>query len=159
MRKVPAASLTASNDSTAKGQPGHLASYEGNIYKYVLIEDMNVANGDVVEYSDTSGYEVTKDRAGGASIGRSVAGVAVGTITDGNYGYILVQGRHTALKTDGGVASGDALVPHATYDGKADTATASSTATNTEAQTFGYALAADSSSASTATVVAMIRCL
>ena len=39
----------------------------GKAYRYVLIEDAAVANGDVVEFSDTSGYEVTKDRAGGAS--------------------------------------------------------------------------------------------
>lgn len=131
----------------------------GKAYKYVLIEDADVANGDVVEFSDTSGYEVTKDRAGGASIGRVVAGVAVATVTDGNYGFIQVSGRHTAVKCDGGVAAGDVLVPHATYDGKADTAAAGSTVVNTEGQRFAFALAADDTSASTAVVVADIRCL
>lgn len=150
-----------SNHDTALDQVGNL--YEdgatGKVYRYVLIEDADVANGDVVEFSDTSGYEVTKDRAGGASIGRVVAGVAVATVSDGNYGYILVSGRHTAVKADGGVASGDVLVPHATYDGKADTATSASTAVITAGQKFGYALAADDTSASTAVVVAMINCL
>lgn len=150
-----------SNSTTALEQVGGLFEdgATGNIYRYVQIEDMDVADGDIVEYSDTSGGEVTKDRAGGASVGRIPAGVAVGTITDGNYGYVLVRGRHTAVKTDGGVAAGDVLVPHATYDGKADTATSASTVVITAGQRLGFALAVDSSSASTATVVAMINCL
>lgn len=150
-----------SNHDTAKLEPGII--YEdgatGKMYKYVLIEDADVANGDVVEFSDTSGYEVTKDRAAGSSIGRVVAGVAVATVTDGNYGFIQVFGRHPSVKTDGGVAAGDVLVPHATYDGKADTAASGSTVVNTEGQRFAFALAADDTSASTARVVADIRCL
>lgn len=150
-----------SNDATARLEPGTIFEdgATGKAYRYVLIEDMDVANGDSVEYSDTSGYEVTKDRASGSSIGRVVAGVAIGAITHGNYGFIQLTGRHTAVKTDGGVATGDALVPHATYDGKADTATSASTVIITAAQTFGYALAADDTSASTAVVVAELRCL
>lgn len=150
-----------SNHSSAKLEAGTIweDGATGKAYRYVRIEDADVANGDVVEFSDTSGYEVTKDRAGGASIGRVVAGVAVATVTDGNYGFIQLTGRHTAVKTDGGVAAGDALVPHATYDGKADTATSASTVVITAAQTFGYALATDNTSASTAVVVADLRCL
>lgn len=150
-----------SNHDAAKFEPGTIFQdgATGKAYRYVLIEDADVANGDVVEYSDTSGYEVTKDRAGGASIGRVVAGVAVATVTDGNYGFIQVSGRHTAVKCDGGVAAGDVLVPHATYDGKADTAASGSTVVNTEGQRFAFALATDDTSASTARVVADIRCL
>jgi hypothetical protein len=150
-----------SNHDTAKLEPGTVwqDGATGKVYRYVLIEDADVANGDVVEYSDTSGYEVTKDRSGGASIGRVVAGVAVATVSDGNYGFIQVSGRHTSVKTDGGVSAGDPLIPHATYDGKADTAAAGSTVTNTEGQRFAFALANDDTSASTARVVADIRCL
>ena len=148
-----------SNHDAAKFEPGTIFQdgATGKAYRYVLIEDADVANGDVVEFSDTSGYEVTKYRAG--AIGRVVAGVAVATVTDGNYGFIQVSGRHTAVKCDGGVAAGDVLVPHATYDGKADTADSGSTVVNTEGQRFAFALATDDTSASTARVVADIRCL
>jgi hypothetical protein len=158
LKQLPATKLTA-NDATAKEELGRVR-WEGNkAYKYILVEDMDIAKGDVVEYSDASGYEVTKDRSGGSSIGRVVAGVAIGTITDGQYGWIQIHGVHTTVKTDGGVAAGDALVPHASYDGKTDTATSASTVVITAAQTWGYALETDTTSASTATVTAAIRCM
>lgn len=152
-----------SNDTTAKEQVGKTwRDYaSGKEYKYVLIEDAAVANGDVVEFSDTSGYEVTKDRAGGASIGRVVAGVAIGTIADASYGWIQTRGRHTAVKVAAGVSisAGNALVPHATSDGTANVAESGSTATNTEAQRFGFALGADTATTSAAgVVIADLRC-
>lgn len=159
MKQLPATKLTA-NDATAKEEPGRVRWEGGKAYRYVLAEDAALANGDVVEFSDTSGYEVTKDRAGGASIGRVVAGVAIGTITDAYYGWIQVHGRHTAIKTDGGVATGDVLVPHTNKDGRADTGTSASTVVITAGQVFGHALAADTDSTTTAgTVVGMIKCL
>ena len=158
--KIVRAPLTG-NDSTALVEPGCTWRNEAGdkVYKYVLIEDMAVAKGDVVEYSDTSGYEVTKDRAGGSSIGRFVAGVAITTITDAQYGWIQVSGIHTSVKTDGAVVKGDRLVPHATVDGRADTEANGSTVTVTAGQTFGVALATDSGTTSAGTVAAMLRCL
>lgn len=149
-----------SDDSSAKNRPGALANdRDGNIYRYVLAEDAALADGDVVEYSDTSGYEVTKDRSGGSSIGRGVAGVAVGTITDAQYGWIMVSGRHDAVKTDGAVVLGDKLTPHATVDGQADTEVSSSTAVVTSGQVFGIALETDDGTTSVGTCAAAIRCL
>lgn len=147
----------AVNDSTPRFAPGtvHQDRDTNKIYKYVQVEDMNLAVGDVVEYSDTTGNEVTKDRAGGSSIGRVAAGVALGTVTDGNYTWIQVQGLNTYVKTDGSVAASDPLVPHASSDGVADTAASGSTVTNTEGQVFGYALVADTTSACSAV---MLRC-
>lgn len=151
--------LTA-NDSAPVAQLGTIWEQPatGKVFKYVLIEDMAVAAGDVVEYSDTTGYEVTKDRSGGASIGRLAAGVAVGTISDGYYGWIQVSGKAT-VKTDGAVAKGDRLVPHASVDGQADTEANGSTVVVTSGQVFGIALATDSGTTSAGTVPAMIRCL
>lgn len=126
------------------------------VFKYIQAEDAALAVGDVVEYSTAAnGYEVTKDRAGGTSAGRVVAGVALGTVADGSYGWIQVRGLNTYCKTDGSVAAGHALVPHASSDGVADTAESGSTAVNTEAQVFGYSLVADTTSASSAV---MLRC-
>lgn len=156
---IKGAVLTA-NDASPRNRLGALVSdTDGNLYRYILVEDADLANGDSVEYADTSGYEVTKDRSGGASIGRMVAGVAVGTITDAQYGYIMVSGRHGAVKTDGAVAKGDRLVPHATVDGRADTEANGSTVVVTAGQTFGIALATDSGTTSAGTVAAMIRCI
>lgn len=158
--KVVRAPLT-SDSATALVEPGCVWYNEAGdkAYKYVLVEDMAVAKGDVVEYSDTSGYEVTKDRAGGSSIGRFVAGVAITTITDAQYGWIQVSGIHTSVKTDGAVVKGDKLVPHASVDGRADTEANGSTVTVTSGQVFGAALATDSGTTSAGTVQAMLRCL
>ncbi len=157
--QIPGSGFTESS-TTPTNKLGALATDQnGNIYRYVLVEDAALADGDVVEYSDTSGYEVTKDRAGGSSIGRMVAGVAVGTIADASYGWIMVSGRHDAVKTDGGVTAGDRLVPHATSDGVADTEVNSSTATVTSGQVFGVALETDDGTTSAGTCAAAIRCL
>lgn len=154
---VPIISFASHNDASPLFTPGTVVQDKATskVYKYIRAEDAALAVGDVVEYSDTTGYEVTKDRAGGASLGRVVAGVALGTITDAYYGWIQVAGLNTYTKSDGSVAVGDALVPHASSDGLADTAASGSTVVNTEAQVFGYALVADTTSACSAV---MLRC-
>lgn len=150
-----------SNDATAMVEPGTIwqDGTTGKSYKYVLVEDANLAKGDVVEYSDTSGYEVTNDRSGGNSIGRFVAGVAITTITDGQYGWIQISGKVANVKTDGAVAKGDRLVPHATVDGRADTEANGSTVAVTSGQVFGVALADDAGTTTAGTVVAFITCM
>lgn len=154
---VPITSYASHNDTTPLFTPGTVVQDKATnkVYKYILVEDANLAVGDVVEYSDTSGYEVTKDRAGGSSLGRIAAGVALGTITDGKYGWIQVAGLNTYTKTDGSVAVGEGIVPHASADGQADSVASGSTVVNTEAQVFGYALVADTTSACSAV---MLRC-
>lgn len=157
--KVVRAPLT-SNSATALVEPGCVWYNEAGdkAYKYVLVEDANLAKGDVVEYSDVTGYEVTKDRAGGSSLGRFVAGVAITTITDGQYGWIQVSGVNEYVKTDGGVALGDRLVPHASSDGVADTEANASTVVVTSGQVFGFALNTDTATTTT-NCKAMLRCL
>jgi hypothetical protein len=85
-------------------------------YRYVQVEDMNLAAGDVVELSDTTGGEVTKDRAGGSSLGRgTVAGVALATVTDANYGVVQVGGVALVKAATAAVgAAGTMLAPSAT---------------------------------------------
>lgn len=159
MLQIPGNAFTESSTGL-KNRPGALAmDRDGNVYRYILVEDAALADGDVVEYSDTTGYEVTNDRAGGASIGRGVAGVAVGTIADASYGWIMVSGRHDAVKTDGAVTKGQKLVPHATSDGRADSEAAGSTVTVTSGQVFGIALETDDGTTSAGTCAAAIRCL
>lgn len=159
MSRIIKANLTA-NDSSPVEQLGklYIDHATGKKYRYICVEDMAIANGDVVEYSDTSGYEVTKDRAGGASIGRVVAGVAVGDISDAYYGWIQISGRHASVKTDGGVTAGQGLVPHATADGKADSEANGSTVTVTSGQVFAYALETDDGTTSAGTCAAVLNC-
>lgn len=154
---VPITSFASHNDASPLFTPGTTVQDKatGNVYKYIQVEDAALAVGDVVEYSNTTGWEVTKDRAGGSSLGRIAAGVALGTVTDAYYGWIQVAGLNTYTKTDGSVAVGEALVPHASSDGVADTVASGSTVVNTEAQVFGYALVADTTSACSAV---MLRC-
>ena len=87
--------------------------YLGRIFRYIQAAngaaDANLANGDVCEWAATAQggstpgtYLVNNVRAGGSSLGRSCAGVAVGTITKNYYGFILTAGKHTAVKNTGG---------------------------------------------------------
>lgn len=154
----PLSSFASHNDTTALYTPGAVVTdnVTGKVYKYVLAEDANIILGDVVEYSTAqNGYEVTKDRAGGTSVGRVAAGVALGGITDGRYGFIQVAGLNNYVRSGGSVAAGSALIPHASTDGIAAAAESGSTAVNTEAQVFGYSLVADTTSAIGAV---MLRC-
>lgn len=145
---------SSTNVTTAPMTPGvEWQDESGNVYMVALVEDANLAANDVVEYSDTTGYEVTKDRSGGSSLGRIAAGVAVATVTDGNYG-VIQRGGVATLKVPAAtaVAAGNALVPHATTDGAVAVAT-----TSTVTQVFAVALAADTATTSGAgTVTAKI---
>lgn len=150
---IPLNAFSTDTSTTAKYKVGTVVRDKATnkVYKYIQVEDAALAIGDVVEYSDITGSEVTKDRSGGSSLGRIVAGVALGTIADGSYGWIQVAGLNTYVKTDGSVAAGEAIVPHASTDGVADSVVASTTAH----QVFGYSLVADTTSASSAV---MLKC-
>jgi len=118
---------------------------DGRRFQWVLAEDANVAAGELLCYTtDDNRYEVTNDRSGGTSDNEQAAGLAVNAITDGDFGWIQVYGLNlSAITTDGGVTNGEALIPHASTDGGADSATASSA--DAPGDQFGYALADDTS--------------
>lgn len=122
-------------------------------YRIVTVEDANLAANDVVTFSDATGYEVTNDRAGGASLGsKMAAGVALATVTDGNYGVIQVGGVATMKVAAGtAIAAGDLIVPDGTNDGAV--VAASATTSSVEAP-FAVALAADTATTSAAGTVA-----
>ena len=144
MKSINATKLAA-NDATATDTPGeYRMSADGKIYRYVQALDIAVANGLVVENADAANsYEVSIDRAGGSSIGRIPAGVGIGAITADYYGWVLVRGVHTSVLSDGSVAVGEAVVPHASTNGGIDTAATGSTVAVTGQQLVGYALADD----------------
>lgn len=125
--------------------------------RYVQVEDAALAANDVVTFSDTTGAEVTADRAGGSQVSaNAVAGVALGTVDDGNYGVIQVGGVATmkVAAADGAIAAGDLLVVDSTNDGCV--VAASATTSSVEAP-FAVALAEDTATTSAAgTVTARI---
>jgi len=137
--KIFDTALTA-NDSTAKEVLGMLRFHnDGRIYRYIRAEDQNIAIGEVVYHASAVAeeWEVSTDYSGGSSVAVKVAGVAIGTITDAYYGWVQVSGYCPMVRTDAGVAAGEALIGH-TVDGEADTMAAGE-----ENLVFGYALADD----------------
>lgn len=131
-------------------------------FVYVKVVDANVVKGDVVHLTSVSSpYTVSRDRAGGASgpplAGQhTVIGVAVGAITAGRYGFVMVRGYHDAVKTGtsvGAIAIGDTLRADPTVDGEAFIQT---TPLVVNESPFATALAASAGGAAT-TIPALIH--
>lgn len=126
----------------------------GEIATFVYVQNLDLAttSGTVLTLaSATSAYTASGDRSGGSAVSIIKAvGVAVGAIGVGEYGWVMKQGTHLGVYTDGGVSANDPLVPH-TVDGEADTM-----ADGEEEQVFGWALADDS--AGTEIVAAYVNC-
>lgn len=156
-RKIVARTgFKAANDSTDLNQVGSIMddASNGKQYRYVRVEDMNLAANDVVTFSDATGSEVTKDRAGGSSLGSTFAGVAVNTLTDGNYGWVQIKGLATCkVAANTAIAAGDRVQVSST-----DGCVAKYTATTSSVDyTFGMAVAADTATTSaTGTVAVML---
>lgn len=117
------------NSATSGGfNPGSIYEYNGSLYKFIkTVDAVNVTNGMVLELASTSGTQYgTVDRSGGSSVGRIPIGVAVGSITAGNYGFILIKGVHTAIKDalNTMTAVGDKATTHGSTDGDAAKASA-----------------------------------
>lgn len=128
----------------------------GKIYKYIKNIDLAVSDGWALCAASVSDVNIVSgDRSGGSSINTSPVGVAVGTIAQDSYGWVLVYGYKANVLSDGSVAAGEALIAHASTDGGVDSGAAASTAVITVHQSFGLAQAADT----TTRVKAFIRCL
>ena len=117
---------TVNQDSTGQWVKGQFYDYNGSIYRFVKTADaVNATNGMVAEWASTTDYVVTVDRAGGSSLGRLPAGVFVASVTAGNYGFLLVFGRHSAVRdAANALTAGIKVVSHATTDGDAAPAAA-----------------------------------
>jgi hypothetical protein len=96
--------------------------------KFIFVQNTggsNIAAGDCLIFLDDVKQNVGPYAAGiaaGFSVGASlnrVAGVAIGAINAGNYGWIQTQGLHPAVKTNGAVANGQALTLDNTASSKA----------------------------------------
>lgn len=127
---------------------GSLVFYGGKWYAFVQYKDAvtYVASpGMVLTWADTACTTVTNDRAGGSSIGQIPAGIAciagAAAAVQNNYGFVQLSGVATVGPTDGAVALGELVVPHASTDGGVDTWSGT-------LKPFGVALADDVSTTS-----------
>ena len=148
--------FTAANDSTDLNQVGSIMEdgSNGKAYRYIRVEDANLAANDVLEFADATGVEVTKDVSGGSSVGRQFAGVAVNTLTDGNYGWVQIKGLATCKVEKNTAVLKGARVCTGGHDGAARTYVAT---TGSEDYSFGMALANDTATTSAnGTVVVML---
>jgi hypothetical protein len=155
-RKIVARTgFTAANDSTDLNQVGSIMddASNGKQYRYVKVKDANLAANDVVEFADATGTEVTKDVAGGSSVGRQFAGVAVNTITNKNYGWVQIKGLATCKVLKGTAVLKGARVKTGTADGCVATY---ATTTGSEDYSFGMALANDTATTSADGTVAVM---
>lgn len=148
--------FTAANDSTDLNQVGSIMEdgSNGKAYRYIRVEDANLAANDVLEFADATGTKVTKDVSGGSSVGRQFAGVAVNTLTDGNYGWVQIKGLATCRVEKNTAVLKGARVCTGGHDGAARTYAAT---TGSEDYSFGMALANDTATTSAdGTVVVML---
>jgi len=97
-------------------------------YKFVLVEDQAAVVGQVACYTtDDNAYEISTKNGEGVNDIRQGAGLVVTAIADGDCGWIQTYGLSDAdITTDGNVAAGEALIPHATTDGGVDSSTGTS---------------------------------
>jgi hypothetical protein len=154
-RKIVARTgFTAANDSTDLNQVGSIMddASNGKQYRYVQVEDANLAANDVVEFADATGTEVTND-VNGSSVGRQFAGVAVNTVEDGNYGWVQIKGLATCKVAANTAVLAGARVVTGTADGCVSTYAAT---TGSEDYSFGMALANDTATTSAAGTVAVM---
>lgn len=146
---------TDQDDSTPVHTPGDV--YEVNSstgikrYKYVKYDNgtgnLSLSANDVVYYLNTGawdGYTVTKDLSD--TTANMVAGVALGSISDGQYGWVQVAGYNSAVATNGDddISAGDAV--WGVGDGTVDSTNAGTAPTYLP---LGFAVANDDDSADT----------
>lgn len=155
MKMVARTGFTTANDATDLNQVGTVMidGSNGKKYRYVQVDDANLAANDVVEYANATGTEVSKDVSGGTVVGRAFAGVAVNTITDGNYGWVQVGGLATCKVAANTAVLAGARVKTGSADGVVSTYTAT---TGSEDYSFGTAVANDTATTSAAGTVAVM---
>ena len=150
---------TSSNTATAKDELGRLRyeydSTDGiKVYMYVKAANA-LSNGDVVVAGGTNGYTVKKDTTN-ASAKFEPLGVAVGTITSGYYGYILVRGYHSAVKK---VTDATTSAFKAAYHLCGKIKTAAGGATSTHFYQVGNIIPLESKACTCTTVKAFVKCM
>ncbi len=149
--------LVTDTSTTAQNELGIIRFEGSKEYRYVHVIDIACTLGDVLTIASVTEADVTIDISGGSSLAVFARGVAIGAIASGSYGWIQTKGI-SVVQCDGGVAAGDALTPHASSNGHADTVVNGSVTVNTDAQVFGWATANDGGSSDGDTATCYLNC-
>lgn len=163
---VAAFDPTTHNSTTATHSLGqeYTALFNGEraVFRFVKVVDATAAaDGDVMLFASASTWSVTKDISGGSAVTTlGCAGVAVGTISQDRYGFILIRGRHDAVKCHTSTAVGEYISVPGASDGTSARVVAAGDPPTTAEWTlglskFGMALG----SGSGGTVAAVINCM
>lgn len=140
---INALTVASVNDSTPPypGLVGQFYEKAGIKYQYVQFKatTTTIANGTPVLWSDKDDFVVSAKISD--SVRGAPAGIALGTVTAGNYAFIQVRGNHPTVLTNGDddIAAGDSIIMGAA-DGVVDSTAAGTAPTYA---TFGIASAAD----------------
>jgi hypothetical protein len=143
--------LTTAYTSSNYGKHAQLgelrADTSGNVYRFVLVVDADLEDGDLVYPASTDATSVTNDYTGGSGLTVKGCGVAIAAVDISEAPYVWVQvGGVATVRSDGSVAAGEAVIGH-TVDGEVDTM-----ADGEEELVVGFALEADSGSPVTCSV-------
>lgn len=95
------------------GQVGMVIQDSDKVYRLVKFDNgghnvASAANG-VAHWKDRSTFTVTSDCTDAEMVNNGVAGIFLGVLTDGYYGFVQIGGLAT-FTTGGGVSKGDAVV-------------------------------------------------
>lgn len=138
------------------GQEGVVVIKAGKAYQFVQFKSTTttIANGTPVGWTDKANFVVSAKNTD--LVRNAPAGVSLGTQTASNWGWIQVQGPHTAILVAGGasdplIATGAALILGSSTDG-VTISTAAGTAP--VCVPLGYNTAASTGSGSVAGVIA-----
>jgi hypothetical protein len=154
--------LTSFNLATLPypGQLGCFFEKDDKKYQLVLVDSgsNNLAAGDVVLWLTPASFVVTNDVSDvsgtAANAANSVAGVALGTVTKGQYAFIQVRGLATVnTNGDDDIALGDIVIAAGGTDAKCNSIAAGVAITQTP---LGLAVAADDDTADTVSVLLQV---
>lgn len=129
--------------------PGTVFEQNGEEFIYAKAVDLALVAGDVCLQTATKGT-VTKDYTGGTAHLSRAAGVALCTVTAGNYCILKRKGYLATVNVHADTVAGSILCPPSATDGRAEVwAPTTTAATLTQllqgANAIGVAAAADSS--------------
>jgi len=113
---IDASSIASVNDATLPyaGQLGLTYSSNGKTYQLVQFKSTTttIAAGTAVMWTDPANFVVSAKVAD--SVRNMPAGMALGTVTAGNYGWIQVGGPVTTLISTGSITAGDVVIMSST---------------------------------------------
>lgn len=125
-------SLPTLGSTGRSARAGHVVDGFGDQERYILVKvGANVVKGDVLVWTNKNLYQATNVHAADS---KDFAGVALGAITSGRYGWIQVTGDNGEAKVAATVVAGDVLAVDPTTDSafrKAGQTTAPSNETQT----------------------------